>query len=442
MAETTPIKSKRLLTNQLRWLVRLRWVAAAAVVSGSALDVGWLHWHASARWMAAVGVLILVYNVGLWAMARWCDGRWLPGTKTVWLHILPDLGCLAALSAWTGGASSPLLGLFVLHMVFTSMMLAPIQAYGGVAGALAMLAVSLELTGQWPADRPQRLVIIGWAVTLLMTVYLTNHITTALRRHRARLMAQNKRNRELVHRLRQQQQAMIQQEKMVGLGQMAAGVAHEISNPLASMDGVLQLMQRHERHLSPDNITKLRQQVQRIKQTVQQLTDFAHPTEYRWERVLINEVVEEALQMVRFDHRQRVVRIHRDLTTSDTEIYVQPHALVQVLTNLLFNALDAVDQAPDPQLIITTGYEKQVCLISISDNGTGIAPQHLDRVFEPFFTTKPVGKGTGLGLAISYNLVQHQGGRLEFANRPDRGVTVTIRLPLRPAPPDEPLPVS
>jgi len=432
MTELRLNQSGQLLKNQLRWLVRLRWIAGAVVIAGSLLDARWLHWHDSARTITGLGFVILAYNMVLWWSVRpSARSRRGPGSVIVWLHILPDLACLALMCSWTGGVHSPLLGFFVFHMVFTSILLQPGQAYGGAAAAIAMLAGSLGAAGSWPDTRTHWLTLIGWVVTLTVTVYLTNHITSALRRHRAGLIAQNHRNRDLLRTLRRQQQAMIQQEKMVGLGQMAAGVAHEVSNPLASMDGVLQLMQRHERHIKPENLDTLRQQVQRIKQIVKLLTDFAHPTDYHWERVPINGVVESALQMVRFDHRQHAVTIQKELAADDPVIDIQSHALQQVLTNLLFNALDALDNVPEPLLTVGTACDGRECRVWISDNGPGIDPKHLDRVFEPFFTTKPVGKGTGLGLAISYNLIRNQHGRIDFSNRPGQGVTATIHLPVR-----------
>jgi C4-dicarboxylate-specific signal transduction histidine kinase len=428
----TPTQPSRLVAHQLRWLVGLRWIAGSMVVAGSLLDAFLLRWHDHALGMTGVGIAILCYNnLLLLRVRRGARSREAVGGASIWLHILPDLVCLALLTAWTGGAQSPLLGFFVFHMVFTSMLLAPVQAYGWAAAAALLLTVCLEAFGRWPQLRSDRLILIGWVVTLVLTVYLTNQITAALRRHRARLIAQNRRNRVLVNTLRRQQQAMIQQEKMVGLGQMAAGVAHEVSNPLASMDGVLQLMQRNERHIKPENIETLRQQVQRIKQTVRQLTDFAHPTEYHWEKVPINSVIESAMQMVRFDHRQRAVAIEKKFAEENTVIEVQTHALQQVLTNLLFNALDALAEVKNPALEIGAACDGSACRVWVRDNGPGVPPEHLDRVFEPFFTTKPVGKGTGLGLAICYNLIRNQGGRIEFVSKPGQGVTATIHLPVR-----------
>jgi signal transduction histidine kinase len=432
MVENRSNQTRRLLAQQVHWLVRLRWVAGLVVILGSAVDGLWLKYHEMAPWITLIGAVILAYNgVLLWRLR--CRSRGLePQAPMVWLHVLPDLACLAVLTVWTGGVESPLLGFFVFHMVFTSLLFRPLHAYGVVLAAGIMFAGSLWLSDEWPKQTVPRLMLMGWAITLLVTIFLTNHITSALRRNRAQLMAKNKHVRGLVRRLKQQQQAMIQHEKMVGLGQMAAGVAHEVANPLASMDSVLQLMQRNDKHISPENVDALRQQVQRIKQTVHQLTDFAHPTEYKWETIPINDAVEAALQMVRFDRRQRKVTIDKQLSHCNERVEVQPHALQQVLTNLLFNALDALDdlEVSDPRLQVGTACNGEVCRIWVSDNGPGINPDHMERLFEPFFTTKPVGKGTGLGLAISYSLVRNQGGHIEFDNQPGEGVTATIHLPM------------
>jgi two-component system sensor histidine kinase HupT/HoxJ len=125
------------------------------------------------------------------------------------------------------------------------------------------------------------------------------------------------------------------------------------------------------------------------------------------------------------------VKIHKQFAENNIEVQVQSHSLQQVLTNLLFNALDALDNVPEPELTIGAAVDGTEWRIWVRDNGPGVPPEHLDRVFEPFFTTKPVGKGTGLGLAISYNLIRNQGGRLDFASPPGQGVTATIHLPIR-----------
>ena len=111
-------------------------------------------------------------------------------------------------------------------------------------------------------------------------------------------------------------------------------------------------------------------------------------------------------------------------------VCVQPHAIEQVLVNLILNALDAMAETSQPRLEIALDGRPHECLIAVRDNGQGIPPEHMDHLFEPFFTTKPVGKGTGLGLSISYGLIRGHGGRIEVQSTPGQGATFTIALPL------------
>ena len=424
--------SSLLLLAQVRWLIRLRWLAGLAVIVGGLANAYELHWYVDfeSGWKVTLGLGILLYNVLLWLLT-WRWQHLLPRIVLVWMQIVPDLACLTTLTIWTRVADSPLLGFFVFHMVFASLLMSRPLAYGAAVVAVGMLVGGLWWAELWPSDPRQRLVIAGWGVTVLLTIYLTNHIMRSLHRHRHRLMVQNRRVRLLLNKLRQQQQVMVQHEKMVGLGQMAAGVAHEINNPLASMDGLMQLMQRNDKHITQPNIALLRQQVDRIQEIVQQLTRFAHPTEYTWQTTGLNELVELALQVVRFDRRQRQVPIERQFSAQESRVHVQPHAVQQALVNILLNALDATAAMPDPRITVSTACTPTELRLTISDNGPGIPPENLQRIFEPFFTTKPVGQGTGLGLAISYNLIRNQGGIIEVTSVPGQGTIFVIVLPQR-----------
>jgi signal transduction histidine kinase len=214
------------------------------------------------------------------------------------------------------------------------------------------------------------------------------------------------------------------------MGQMAAGVAHEISNPLANMDSVLQLIERRPDRLGPDTLETLREQVGRIHRIVRQMTYFAHPDEACWETLSINEVVDSALAMVRFDRRLRSVELVLDLSPSAGEVTIMPHAIQQVLVNLVLNALDAAAEAPQPRMVVSTRREESWCVIEVSDNGRGIVPDHLSRIFEPFFTTKPLGQGTGLGLPISHSLIQRHDGRCDVQSTVGQGTRFSVRLPV------------
>ncbi len=419
-----------LLVNQLTWLVRLRWVAGVVVILGTLIDQFWLHVATEHARLLGVGGAILFYNVGFHLLCVGADApaRGFP-ERAAWAQIGLDLLALALLCLGTGGLFSPLLGFFVLHMVFASLLLRRPDAYAAVGLSAAMLLGGLWLSSRWPRT-PATWVAAGcWIALLIGTVHLTNQITRALRRHHDRVLEQNRAIREMSARLRRQQRAMVQHEKMAAMGHMAAGVAHEIANPLASMDGLLQLMARRGGGEQAEAIATLREQVSRINETLKQMTRFARPADEALEIVDLNELVESSLALVRFDHRLRDVEIHRALADGPMSVRGQRRPLEQVLVNLIINAVDALAQTSRPRLTLATGRDGDGRFVSVADNGTGIAPEDLDRLFEPFFTTKPVGRGTGLGLAVSYAIVQQHGGRIEVDNRPGQGATFRVILP-------------
>lgn len=424
------------LLSQLRWFSRLRWGAGLAVILGAIVEKVWLHWYKPTWGILAVGAGILAYNVVLVGMLRVRSVRTVPHGRLValaWAQIMLDLACLTGLTLWTGRTHSPLLGFYVFHMVITSLLLPNRMAYFSVAAAAAMLCGALAGTGTWPGDRADSVLLGGWGLTLLVSVYLTSHIAQNVRRHRVRLLGQNRRVRAMARQLRDQQRALIQHEKMVAMGQMAAGIAHEVANPLAAMDSMLQLMAHKPERAVPENLNKVREHIRRITEIVRQLTNFAHPAQTRGEPTSIKEVVDHALQMIQLDRRSANVAISARYEESvlQAPAVTAAHALHQTLVNMCLNALDAMADQSAPRLEIRAWRNGAECLISIADNGHGIAPDQMPRLFEPFFTTKPPGKGTGLGLAISDRLIRDHGGHIEVAS-PGRGAVFTIHLPMFP----------
>ena len=298
-----------------------------------------------------------------------------------------------------------------------------------------IVAAGLWFTDQWPVERTDLLLFGGWAVMLATAVYLTSNVTRILGRHRLHVLRQRRRIRTMSGELRRQNQAMMQQEKMAAMGQLAAGVAHEITNPLASMDSLLQLIQRRPDRVQTDTVDKLREQVARINEIVRQLTNFAHPGGGERQTVPISDVISRTLEMASYHRRFRDVQteIHQDPSLEGVLVSAEPYSLEQVLVNILLNALDAMSDQPEPRLHIRAWQEGSECFIEMTDNGHGIAPEHMDLLFEPFFTTKPVAKGTGLGLAISDRLVRRHGGRINVENQATGGAKFTICLPVVPA---------
>jgi C4-dicarboxylate-specific signal transduction histidine kinase len=170
--------------------------------------------------------------------------------------------------------------------------------------------------------------------------------------------------------------------------------------------------------------------VQRINQIILQMKLFSHPTEIQLTSSPLNDVVEQALEMVRFDKRIRNVEVRREFDLAAPPVAMSPQALQQVLVNLIINALDAMALTPQPILTLRTRRREEWCIVEIADNGQGIDSKNMSQLFEPFFTTKPVGQGTGLGLSISYSLMEKQGGSISVKSRPGAGATFTVRLPV------------
>jgi signal transduction histidine kinase len=460
---STPHASRRrsptLLAEFLRWFIGLRWLAAAVAILAASLDWRLFHAYPHGGAKVAVGVGMLVYNAALWAILRHrptgrvTSGETRPPTRRArfsgrvflltlaWLQIILDMIALALLALWTGGTQSPLLGLFALHMVFASLLLPRPMAYASAGMAMIIVFETLSLAHQYPTHNADRLLLLGWAATLCCTVFVGSQIARSLRRERRRLVRQTRKLLAVDTQLRRQQRAMAQHEKMVALGQMAAGVAHEIANPLASIDSLLQLMQRKPEKLKPESIQTLHEQTDRIARIVRELTTFARPADSAEQQTLpINDVVTEALGMLAFDPRMKATRLQKSFAPDTGVVPMLPQAIQQVLVNLLRNALDATERTPQPTLTLRTARHDGWVVIEIADNGPGITPKNLKHLFEPVFTTKPVGKGTGLGLSISYSLIARHGGSISVTSKPGEGATFRIKLPAEATP--LPVPVT
>ncbi|WP_322821680.1 response regulator [Chloroflexus sp.] len=259
--------------------------------------------------------------------------------------------------------------------------------------------------------------------------------------------------RDLTERRRLEQQ-LIQSDKLSALGQLVAGVAHELNNPLASISGYAQLLMRN-RTLPDDvraDVEQIRQQADRASRIVRNLLMFAR--EHKPERLLvqINEVVQSTLSLQAYQLRVDNITVKLELDPELPQTLADPHQLQQVLLNLITNARQAMSEKGSGTLTIRTQrYESGDGLsieIIVSDTGIGIPVQYLDKIFNPFFTTKPVGQGTGLGLSICYGIIQEHNGQIWVESHEGTGTTIFIRLPViststtETAPPEQPLEIE
>lgn len=417
----------RLLFAEARLLLRLRLVVGGIVTIAGI--VGMVSGEAGAWRLVALGALAVAASAVLAAsgVLRLALARGISGLLTVaGGQVVFDVVCLSLLTAWTGGAQSPALFLFPPQMLFVAGLLLPVWPTLGLAslaivGVLAAVAWPLG-SGEWP-------MLVAWGASLIATVLLARRVARALHDREAVRIGQIRRIRAMASELRAQHGAHMQDEKLVAIGQLAAGVAHEITNPLAAMDSILQLMQRKPDQPRPEAVNTLREQVQRILQIVRQLTSYAHPSRGIVDTVSLDEVVRSAIELMAIGKRGGAVQAAYGLGEGRGVVRLNPQAVQQVVTNLLVNALDAVEGREGAKVEVRTSRDGQWCVIEVADNGTGIAPEHMARIFEPFFTTKPVGRGTGLGLSICTRLVEEQGGQIDVRSEPGEGATFIVRLP-------------
>jgi len=229
---------------------------------------------------------------------------------------------------------------------------------------------------------------------------------------------------------------MAQREKMVAIGQMATGIAHEIGNPLASLSSVVQYLGRKlGADEDKENLQLINQQINRISNILKRMLSMSRPAtaEYRW--VDINEVIDSTLSLVKFDRRIRSVAIENISGTDLPMVWLNPQLFEQVLLNLFINALDAMDAKQTETghiLKVTRQCRDGMIEVRVSDTGVGMSPEVCKRAFESFFTTKEIGKGTGLGLFISYNLITEVDGSICLESKLGLGTTVVVRIPIRP----------
>ena len=239
--------------------------------------------------------------------------------------------------------------------------------------------------------------------------------------------------------LAEAQTLLIRQDRMAAIGRLAAGVAHEINNPLGILAGFAEglLDRSHDPTLAaepafsdfPEYLRLIGQEVDRLKSIVQRFLHFARSRTPQKQLIDVNSAAQQVLELLGNQARRESKDLSGDLSTESLWVEADPEQLKQVVLNLALNGLDAVDRGG--WVRITTRARAEAAEISVCDNGGGIAEELRDRVFEPFFSTKPPEKGTGLGLALCHDLVRENGGEIELKESTEgAGTEFVIRLPL------------
>jgi signal transduction histidine kinase len=300
------------------------------------------------------------------------------------------------------------------------------------AARLAMVAMlSIPLLALWqefkgnapPSVRHFRMVVSLVAMLVLgALVFLKQHLLTR------QLAALLKRSEESVANYKRLQKQLVQSEKLISLGQLVAGAAHEINNPLTAILGFSEMLAL-EKNLTPsqeDFVDKIRRQAQRTKELVSNLLDFARQTPGQKTVVDVNALLHTVIKLSETRMQRRQVRVEMDLGLKLPTLSADKNQLLQVFLHLSRNAVDAMEPQGGGVLRVVTRAEENEVVIEFSDTGVGL--KEPERVFDPFYTTKGVG-GTGLGLSAAYGIVEEHHGKIVCHNRPEGGATFEVRLP-------------
>ena len=227
---------------------------------------------------------------------------------------------------------------------------------------------------------------------------------------------------------------LIHTQKMESIGTLAAGIAHEVGNPLASISALVQVARRStEDPFIREKLDLVKSQVTRISKIIRDLVDFSRPSDFELQRVNINECLKEAVEITKVGTKSKDIQYNVKLSDEVPNLPLVADQLEQVFVNILLNAVDALNEVKDNReksITIESALSEDESIITFTDSGSGITEENLNKIFEPFFTTKSSGRGTGLGLWVSYGIIKSFQGNLEVKSKIGQGATFTIKLPI------------
>lgn len=412
-----------------RWLISLRWLAC--------LNVFLMIWLASSVMrvienplpLYAVGMAMLGYNI-LFAYYQRRPAGIGNVERSILGQVLLDLCALTLLLYFSDFSRNPFSIYYLFHMIIAGMYLRGWAPYffAGFATAMIGLIMLLEYVGWIPIHplqfnalaeeraTPDGLYLLGLFVALSSSLWITVYFTTSIRRYVDRAHAEIR-----------------QKEKMVGIGQLVAGIAHQIANPL---DGVQNCLQRVGERVKGDvrlteYVQMMAEALNRIERTAKRVQAFAQPRGITLQETDVNKAVEATLAVLGSGHGPNI-RIETEF--SDVPLVQgDPYTLQEVLFNLCTNALAAMPHGGRltiRTLALGSKDEDQMgsVAIEVADTGVGIPRVHLEKIFEPFFTTRADSGGTGLGLGLCRMLISEMGGRIEVRTALGQGSTFTVVL--------------
>jgi two-component system, NtrC family, sensor kinase len=342
---------------------------------------------------------------------------------------------IGLLCYYHGGLESPFRYYYFLSLICCAIRHASHVTYATLAlhaSSLGALYLALPAEQRHPPSLVLTLVVLVWvtwasdAMALLLKRFGEHlaRLNQALQENQAQLEG---RIAERTRDLHEAQAHLLHQEKMAAFGLLAAGIAHEVGNPLTSVSTLVQVLQRRDGDAyTQEKLALVSGQLQRIQVTLRELINFSRPASTERTRVSVAEIVEEALNIAKYYKRIKGRVVSCQVPADLPPLHGVRDQLVQVFLNLVLNAIDAT--ARGGHIDLRAERHDGTLRVTVRDDGAGISPEHAGRVFQPYFTTKK--HGTGLGLFVTRKLVNDHGGAVDFESRPGEGTVFRVTLPL------------
>lgn len=297
----------------------------------------------------------------------------------------------------------------------------------------------VKITQQFKEDEPLPLLVDSSRNEIGQLFRSLNMMLKRLKENKKELKAHISSLEKANKEIKKTQDEIIKSEKMASVGRLAAGVAHEIGNPIGIVLGYLDLLKTDDlaKVENEDYLRRIESEITRINRIIQQLLDFSRPTITQQKETKVHDLVMETMTILEPQPMMAHIHTKTDLKAAKDTVWAEPNQLKQVFLNIMMNAADAMnvdepsdDHAPAKILTIMSDNTDNFIILKFSDTGPGISQEELGHIFDPFYTTKDPGKGTGLGLSVCYRIIEGLGGHIHAQSIPGKGTTITIDIPL------------
>lgn len=324
--------------------------------------------------------------------------------------------------------------LFLIPIIYSALVF---RMRGSIITSLIFLVTVLPralLISPYPNPLLRALIFVVFSAFVGMLIATELNRFEKERKTRVELDTAYQKLSEYTQKLKDNQEQLMQAEKLTSLGQLAASIAHEVNNPLSGVLNYTQLLikrinnDKFSKETALDSLSKMESELTRSTRLVRNLLDFARQSAPALVETDLNDIIGRVLELTAHSAQLNKVEVVKELSPSLPKLTADPNQLQQVCTNLILNAIQAMPGGG--KLHLRTSLDNGQLKMEVQDTGCGISPENMGKLFTPFFTTKKEVKGVGLGLAVSYGIIQRHRGKIEVHSKEGEGTTFAVYLPV------------